>query len=64
MPKKVEDRMLMFNCYLTGAQLTELERVAEEERRPKAELVREAVAQYLASRKGGQRSSKSSKSSQ
>ena len=47
MPRKVSDRKIPFNCYLTLAQLQKLDEVAEDEGRPKAELVREAVTEYL-----------------
>ncbi|OGG54937.1 MAG: hypothetical protein A3F84_06895 [Candidatus Handelsmanbacteria bacterium RIFCSPLOWO2_12_FULL_64_10] len=47
MSRRTEDRKIPFNCYLTLSQLEELEAVAEEVGKPKAELVREAIAEYL-----------------
>lgn len=47
MPRKVLERKIPFNCYLTLSQLQDLEEVAEEEGKPKAELVREALTEYL-----------------
>lgn len=44
------NRKVPFNCYLSVDQMDALDRVSEAERRPRAEIVREAVAQYLAAR--------------
>ena len=43
-------RKVPFNCYLSVEQLDVLDLVSERERRPRAELVREAVEIYLARR--------------
>lgn len=48
MSRKVFERKIPFNCYLTISQLETLEKVADAEGRPKAELIREAIAEYLA----------------
>jgi hypothetical protein len=41
-------RKVPFNCYLSVEQLDALDSASETEGRPRAEIVREAVAQYLA----------------
>ena len=51
MPRKVSERKIPFNCYLTLSQLEALEMLADVEGKPKAELVREAITEYLAQRK-------------
>ena len=48
MARVASERKIPFNCYLTLAQLEELEMVSAKEGKPKAELVREALAEYLA----------------
>ncbi len=48
MSRRAEERKIPFNCYLTLSQLEELDAVSEQIGKPKAELVREAVAEYLA----------------
>ena len=48
MTRKVSERKIPFNCYLTLSQLQDLDEVAAEEEKPKAELVREAITEYLA----------------
>jgi len=48
MARKISDRKIPFNCYLTLSQLQELDDVSEQEGKPKAEIVREAIAEYLA----------------
>lgn len=48
MPRIASERKIPFNCYLTLSQLEELEMVSEKEGKPKAELVREALTEYLA----------------
>ena len=53
MRRKVQDRKIPFNCYLTLRQLEQLDDLSEQEDRPKAELVREAVGQYLARKEQG-----------
>lgn len=53
MPRRVEERKIPFNCYLTLSQLEKLDTVSEQIGKPKAELVREAVAEYLV-RQGNQ----------
>ena len=50
MVRKVPDRKIPFNCYLTLSQLEDLETASREEGKPKAELVREAITAYLARR--------------
>ncbi len=52
------ERKIPFNCYLTLAQLEELEVVSAQKGRPKAELIREAVAEYL-EKLSGQKSQQS-----
>ena len=47
MTRKVSERKIPFNCYLTLSQLQDLDEVAAEEEKPKAELVREAITEYL-----------------
>lgn len=47
MSRRAEERKIPFNCYLTLSQLEELEAVAEEVGKPKAELIRQAVTEYL-----------------
>ena len=47
MARRISDRKIPFNCYLTLSQLEDLETVSREEDKPKAELVREAVTEYL-----------------
>ena len=47
MSRSLSERKIPFNCYLTLSQLQELDKVSEEEGKPKAELVREAIAEYL-----------------
>lgn len=42
------NRKVPFNCYLSVEQLDALDRVSESEGKPRAQLVREAVARYLA----------------
>lgn len=54
MARRVLDRKIPFNCYLTLSQLEDLEMVSREEGKPKAELVREAITEYLA-RKANQK---------
>ena len=54
MARRVSDRKIPFNCYLTLSQLEDLETVSREEGKPKAELVREAITDYLA-RKANQK---------
>ena len=54
MARRVLDRKIPFNCYLTLSQLEDLEVVSREEEKPKAELVREAITEYLA-RKSNQK---------
>ena len=48
MSRKISERKIPFNCYLTISQLEMLEKVAEAEGKPKAELIREAITEYLA----------------
>ncbi|HET6387713.1 MAG TPA: ribbon-helix-helix protein, CopG family [Armatimonadota bacterium] len=48
------NRKVPFNCYLSVDQMDELDRVSELERRPRAEIVREAVARYLSDRSEGE----------
>lgn len=43
-------RKVPFNCYLSVEQLDALDVASEREGRPRAELVREAVTQYLTGR--------------
>ncbi|MCA1596419.1 MAG: ribbon-helix-helix domain-containing protein [Chloroflexi bacterium] len=43
-------RKVPFNCYLSVEQLDALDRVSENEGKPRAQLVREAVERYLAER--------------
>lgn len=43
-------RKVPFNCYLSVEQLDALDIASEREGRPRAELVREAVTQYLTGR--------------
>ena len=54
MARRVLDRKIPFNCYLTLSQLEDLEMVSREEGKPKAELVREAITEYL-TRKANQK---------
>lgn len=54
MNRKVSERKIPFNCYLTISQLEDLEMVSGEEGKPKAELVREAITDFLV-RKENQR---------
>ena len=54
MSRIAAERKIPFNCYLTLSQLEELEMVSAKEGKPKAELVREAVTEYLI-RVGNQR---------
>ena len=55
MSRKMSDRKVPFNCYLPLSQLQGLEIVSEEEGKPKAELVREAIAEYLTRKTGEKR---------
>ena len=48
MSRKVFERKIPFNCYLTISQLETLEKVSDAEGKPKAELIREAITEYLA----------------
>ena len=52
MSRSISERKIPFNCYLTLSQLQELDKVSEEEGKPKAELVREALAEYLVRKTG------------
>ena len=47
MSRRAEERKIPFNCYLTLSQIEELDAVSEQVGKPKAELVREAIAEYL-----------------
>ena len=47
MARIASERKIPFNCYLTLSQLEELEMVSAKEGKPKAELVREALTEYL-----------------
>lgn len=47
MYRRTSERKIPFNCYLTLSQLQELDHVSEAEGKPKAEIVREAIAEYL-----------------
>lgn len=47
MPKPAA-RKIPFNCYLTSEQLDQLDALSEEHAKPRAELVREAVEEYIA----------------
>lgn len=46
MPKPA-DRKIPFNCYLTAEQLDRLDALSEEHGKPRAELVREAIEDYI-----------------
>ncbi len=48
MSRKIFERKIPFNCYLTISQLETLEKVSDAEGKPKAELIREAITEYLA----------------
>ena len=47
MSRKISERKIPFNCYLTLSQLEDLEILSDAEGKPKAELVREAIKEYL-----------------
>ena len=47
MSRRADERKIPFNCYLTLSQLEELDTFSEQIGKPKAELVREAIAEYL-----------------
>jgi metal-responsive CopG/Arc/MetJ family transcriptional regulator len=49
MPKRGE-RKIPFNCYLTSDQLDELDALAEADSMSKAEIIREAVTEYISKR--------------
>ena len=49
MARRISERKIPFNCYLTLSQLEDLEAVSSAEGKPKAELVREAITEYLVS---------------
>ena len=40
-------RKVPFNCYMSVDQMDALDRISEREGRPRAQLVREALARYL-----------------
>lgn len=46
MPKPA-DRKIPFNCYLTSELLDQLDALSEQHGKPRAELVREAVGEYI-----------------
>ncbi len=49
--KPISERKIPFHCYLTPELLMDLDALSDQERRPKAELVREAIEQYVVERK-------------